>query len=128
MYKSIRTIQKEAITALKDRRGIYILMFTLNAAIALTLSATRVAGLVGTLLSVLLQVGMNAFALKLCCGMKQEAQFNDLFFIFSTNRGQVGKTILLYLIQLLFIMPASIIYAFLIAIFAFAETKAVSTL
>ena len=126
MYKSIRTIQKEANVALSGRRGIYILMLTVSMAIVSVFGASGLLSLAGTLFAILFQVGMFAFLLKLCCGQKEQAQFNDLFYVFKSQNGEVGKAILLYLLQALYILPAAIIYAVLIAVFAFAEAKAIS--
>lgn len=124
MYKSIREIKKEANVALSGRRGIYILMLTLSVAIVSALGASGLLSLVGTLISVLFEVGMFTFLLKLCCGQKEQAQFNDLFYVFKSQNGEAGKAILLYLLQALYILPASIIYAVLILVFAFMESKA----
>lgn len=125
MYKSIREIRREANVALSGRRGIYILMFTLSMAVSSALGASGLLSLIGTVLSVLFQVGMFTFLLKLCCGQKDQAQFNDLFYVFRTQNGEAGKSILLYLLQALYILPASIIYALLVMVFLFAESEAI---
>lgn len=124
MYKSIGEIKREANVALSGRRGIYILMLTLSIAVSSALSFSGLLSLVGTILTVLFQVGMFTFLLKICCGQKDQAQFNDLFYVFNTQNGEAGKAILLYLLQALYILPASIIYAVLIFVFAYAESKA----
>ena len=126
MHKSIHTIRKEANIALSGRRGIYILMLTLSLAVVSAFSASGILSLVGTILSVLFQVGMFTFLLKLCCGQKETAQFNDLFYVFRTQNGLAGKTILLYLLQALYILPASIIYALLMFVFVFMQSKAIT--
>ena len=128
MYKSIRQLKKEANVALSGRRGIYILMLTVSMTITSLLSMSGILSLVGSLFTVILQVGMYSFLLKLSCGLKEQAQFNDLFYAFKGQNGEAGKAILLYLLQTLYILPAVIIYFLLMMLFIFMEAKAIGDL
>lgn len=128
MYKSIRQLKREANVALSGRRGIYILMLTVSMAITSLLSMSGILSLVGSFFTVILQVGMYSFLLKLSCGLKEQAQFNDLFYTFKTQNGEAGKSILLYLLQALYILPAAIIYFLLMMLFVFMEAKAIGDL
>ncbi len=125
MYKSISEIKKEARVAISGRKGIYILMWSLTAAIASVCSASGFLSIAASLLSILFQVGMTFFMLKVCCGQKEQAQFNDLFYIFNTQDGQVGKAFLLYLLEALYLLPAVIIYVVLMFVYAFGGVKAI---
>lgn len=117
MYKSIGEIRREANVVLSGRRGLYILMMTLSIAVTSVFSASGLLSLVASLLTVILQVGMYSFLLKLCCGQKEQAQFNDLFYAFKAQNGQAGKAVLLYLLQTLYILPAAIVYIVLLVVF-----------
>lgn len=117
MYKSIGEIKREANLALSGRRGIYILMLTLSVALTSVFSITGFLSLVASIFTLLLQVGMYSFLLKLCCGKKEQAQFNDLFYAFRAQNGEVGKAIIVYLLQALYILPAAIIYVVLLVVF-----------
>lgn len=117
MYKTIGEIKREASAALSGRRGIYILMLTVSAALTSVFSMTGLLSLVASLFTVILQVGMYSFLLKLCCGQKEQAQFNDLFYAFKAQNGQAGKAIIIYLLQVLYILPAAIIYIILLVVF-----------
>ncbi len=125
MYKSISEIKKEARIALSGRKGIYILMWALTVAIASVCSTRTLLSIASGFLSVLFQVGMTFFLLKVCCGQKEHAQFNDLFYVFNTTNGQVGKAFLLYLLEALYILPAAIIYGVLMCVYVFYGAKAI---
>jgi len=126
MYKTIGEIKREANVALSGRRGIYILMLTVSVALTSVFSMTGLFSLVASLFSVILQVGMYSFLLKLCCGKKEQAQFNDLFYAFKSQNGQAGKAIILYLLQTLYILPAAIVYVVLIVVFIIMASNGIS--
>lgn len=108
MYKSIRELKQEARLSLSGKRGTAIGMTIVMSLIVSLFSAEGLLSLIGTLLNVILSVGLSSFYLKLCCNQKAQAHFGDLFYGFKCHP---GKALLLYLLTILYMLPAIIIYA-----------------
>ncbi len=123
MYKTNRHLKQEAKQALAGKWGVAVLMTLLTSTLVYTLNSgdpesvtITITSLISTLLSTILNVGFLSFLLKICCGQKDSATFKDLFFGFQC---QPGKAILLYLLNILYLLPGTLIYAISVAVFLF---------
>lgn len=123
MYKSIRELKQEARQALSGKRGLAIGMTIVMSLIVSLFSAEGLLSLIGTLLSVILSVGLSSFYLKLCCNQKAQARFGDLFYGFQCHP---GKALLLYLLTILYMLPAIIVYGIGFAIVFFMNAGTLS--
>lgn len=107
MYKSNRQLKQEAKQALAGKWGIAVLMSLFT--IVFTYSVTSpLISIVCTILSVILNVGFLSFFLKICCNQKETANFSDLFYGFQCHP---GKAILLALLNMLFLLPGTFVFA-----------------
>ena len=124
MYKTNSQLKQEAKQALSGKWGIAVLMSLLTGIVVYSLSlgdtesiAVTITSFIGTLLNIILNVGFLSFLLKICCGQKDLATFKDLFFGFQCHP---GKALLLYLLNVLYILPGTFIYIILLVVFMFA--------
>lgn len=124
MYKSNQQLKQEAKQALAGKWGVAVFMFLFTFLFTYTFNAGDVrnpaytiTSLISSVLSIILNVGILSFFLKICCNQKQSASFADLFYGFQCRP---GKAILLYLLQMLYLLPAIFIYAISIVILLFS--------
>lgn len=118
MYKTNRQLRQDAQQALAGKWGTAVLLFILNGLLTLVVSSIPLIGYAGSLLTIILNVGFLSFLLKLCCGQKTSASLTDLFYGFQCHP---GKALLLYLLTILYMLPGSILYAVLAAVFLFVS-------
>lgn len=111
MYKTFSQYKSEARAALSGKWGIAVCMSIIS--IGITYAVSELIPLIGTLLSILFEVGILSFSLKLCCGQKDAANFGDVFYGFKCHP---GKALLLYLLQVLYLLPGTLIYVVLISV------------
>jgi len=125
MYKTNSQLKQEAKQALAGKWMTAIGMTLLTGLITYSLSYTNpqnpsiiitFTSLVATVLNVIFNVGLLSFFMKICCGQKQDAGFKDLFYGFQNHP---GKAILLYLLNTLYLLPGTLIYAILCFVFLF---------
>lgn len=123
MHKTTRQLKQEAKQALAGKWPLAIAMTLVSGFIGVSLSYPTPNGimitifsLISTALSVILNVGLLSFLLKLCCGQKDQAAFKDLFYGFQCHP---GKALLLYLLMILYLLPGTLIYAILVVVFLF---------
>lgn len=125
MYKTNSQLKQKAKQALAGKWMTAVGMTLLTAFITYSLSYTNpqnpsiiitFTSLVATVLNVIFNVGLLSFFMKICCGQKQDAGFKDLFYGFQCNP---GKAILLYLLNTLYLLPGTLIYAIICFVFLF---------
>ena len=127
IYKSNQQLKQEAKQALSGKWGMAVLMMLFTFVITFSFNVSNtpqaqsiaftIVTLVGTALLILLNVGILSFLMKICCGQKDSANFSDLFYGFRCNP---GKAILLYLLNILYLLPGALIYAIALAFLAFS--------
>ena len=130
MYKSNRQLKQEAKQALSGKWGIAVLMSLLTVIITYSFNvgnvesiAFTITSLISSVLSIILNVGFLSFFLKICCGQKESANFSDLFYGFQCHP---GKAILLYLLNVLYLLPGTFIYAILLVVLMFVTFANIS--
>ncbi len=107
MYKTNQQLKQEAKQALSGKWGIAVLMSLFT--IVFTYSVTSpLISIVCTILGVILNVGFLSFFLKICCNQKETANFGDLFYGFQCHP---GKAILLALLNMLYLLPGTFVFA-----------------
>ena len=124
MYKTNSQLRTQAREALSGKWGVAILMNLVITGVSIIFSTNvnenvsiSFGSLIGTLLSVLLTVGVSGFMLKICCGQKDQAAFADIIYGFQSHP---GKALLLYLLTILYLLPGTLIFALLITVMVFA--------
>lgn len=127
MYKTRQQLKTQAKKALHGKWGlalpmVVILLFVSTYSSGTTSTANgptitiSILPLIGQLLSVLLTVGFSNFLLKICCGQKNSAIFQDFFYGFKCFP---GKSLLLYALTILYMIPGALIYMIAVSIFTF---------
>ncbi len=123
MYKTRSQLKQEARKVLAGRWGTAVAMTLVIIFVGATLGPntnnifySMVLPILSTILNQLLIVGFCSFFLKLHCGQLKSANYMDLFYGFKCHP---GKTILLYLLTLLYMLPGILVYTIGIAIFTF---------
>ncbi len=124
MYKTNSQLRTQAREALSGKWGVAILMNLVITGVSVIFSTSTgenvsisFGSLIGTLLSVLLTVGISGFMLKICCGQKDQATFADIIYGFQSYP---GKALLLYLLTILYLLPGTLIFALLITVMVFS--------
>lgn len=130
MYKTTSQLKQEAKQALSGKWGVAVFMTLLTVVITYSLNiggtesvAVTITSLISSLLSIILNVGLLSFFLKICCGQKEAAGFKDLFFGFQCHP---GKALLLYLLNVLYLLPGTFIYVILLVVLMFTMFANVS--
>lgn len=130
MYKTNRHLKEEAKQALSGKWGIAVLMSLFTVVITYSFNvgnvespAFTITSLISSVLSIILNVGFLSFFLKICCGQKESASFSDLFYGFQCRP---GKAILLYLLNVLYLLPGTFIYVILLLVLMFTTFASVS--
>lgn len=123
MYKTRKQLKKAALKALSGKWGLATPMALIIFFVSVSLSyngnsafGVTILPICSTLLTVILNVGFYSFMLKLLCGQKDHANFQDLFYGFKCHP---GKALLLYLLTMLYMLPGTLIYIIGICIFIF---------
>lgn len=123
MYKTSKQLKQDAAQALSGKWGIVVLMMLTMGLISVPFAMlTEIdesfvwLSYVVSFLSIILNVGITSFLMKICCGQKQQAVFSDLFYGFKCHP---GKALLLYLLTILYMIPGAIVYAILLVVFMF---------
>ena len=109
MYKTRKQLKKAALKALSGKWGLATPMALIIFFVSVSLSyngnsafGVTILPICSTLLTVILNVGFYSFMLKLLCGQKDHANFQDLFYGFKCHP---GKALLLYLLTMLYMLP-----------------------
>ena len=130
MYKTNRQLKDEAKQALSGKWGIAVLMSLFTVVITYSFNvgnvesiAFTITSLISSVLSIILNVGLLSFFLKICCGQKESANFSDLFYGFQCHP---GKAILLYLLNALYLLPGTFLYVILLLVLVFTTFASVS--
>lgn len=120
MYKTNSHLKQEARQALSGKWGIAVLMTMFTGVVSYSFSITSsesitvsIVSLIGTVLNILISVGITSFMLKICCNQKESASFKDIFYGFQCHP---GKAILLYLLEVLYLLPGSVIFGVLLVV------------
>lgn len=125
MYKTNRQLKQEAKQALSGKWMVAVLMtmaigvitYSLNRPVTENASImVSITSLISSILNIILNVGFLSFFLKICCGLKEQASFKDLFYGFQCHP---GKAILLNLLTILYMLPGTLIYMVLVFVFMF---------
>lgn len=121
MYKTNRQIKQEARFALAGKWGIAIAMnlivFMISGGITfLARDQFSIVELVCTIIGLILETGILSFYLKLCCGQKQYAQIQDIFYGFQCRP---VKILLLNLLKYLYFLPGSFVLGILVVLSVF---------
>ena len=123
MYKTRKQLKKAALNALSGKWGLATPMALVMFFVSVSLSyngnsafGITILPILSSLLTVILNVGFYSFMLKLLCGQKEHANFQDLFYGFKCYP---GKALLLYLLTTLYMLPGTLIYIIGICVFVF---------
>ncbi len=99
--------------------GITLIPIVISIGISMTLSflpypLSSLASILSSFVSIIISVGVSYFYLKLCSGYAPDASINDIGY--ALNGGKLGKTVLLYLLTLAYLLIPTIVYIIGVAI------------